>query len=132
MTPERKKAPTIIYVPGMDLHKENGINYMNNPFVRRGMNCLAIDGPGQGESLMRKIWVNEENYGRAGTAAIDYLVNRPEVDPEKIGIHGTSFGLTLKDQISDRDRFTHVHGRLLFSQSADGRQVAVRNREFPQ
>jgi dienelactone hydrolase len=92
LAPGKTKAPTVIYVPGMDLHKENGVNHMNNPFTRRGMNCLAIDGPGQGESLMRKIWVDDENYGRAGKAAIDYLVSRPEVDAEKIGIHGTSFG----------------------------------------
>jgi dienelactone hydrolase len=92
LTPARKKAPTVIYVPGMDLHKENGINYLNNPFIRRGMNVLALDGPGQGESLMRRIWVDDQNYGRAGKAAIDYLVSRPEVDPEKIGVHGTSFG----------------------------------------
>jgi len=92
LTPSRKRAPTVLYVPGMDQHKENGINYLNNPFIRRGMNCLGIDGPGQGESLIRKIWVNEENYARAGKAAIDYLVGRPEVDPEKIGIQGTSFG----------------------------------------
>jgi dipeptidyl aminopeptidase/acylaminoacyl peptidase len=41
---------------------------------------------------MRKIWVDEENYARAGKAAIDYLVRRPEVDPEKIGLHGLSMG----------------------------------------
>ncbi len=92
LTPNRKRAPTIIFVPGMDLHKENGFNYMNNPYVLRGMNCLAVDGPGQGESLIRKIWVDEENYGRAGKAAIDYLLRRPEVDPEKIGIQGVSMG----------------------------------------
>lgn len=92
LTPSRQKAPTILCVPGMDLHKENAINHLNNPYIRRGMNSLAIDGPGQGESLLREIWVNEENYGRAGKAAIDYLVGRPEVDAEKIGIHGTSFG----------------------------------------
>lgn len=92
LTPSRTPAPTVLYVPGMDLHKENGINYLNNPFVRRGMNVLAIDGPGQGESLLRKIWVDDQNYGRAGKAAVDFLVSRPEVDPEKIGIHGTSFG----------------------------------------
>ena len=56
------------------------------------MNTLVIDGPGQGESLMRKIWVDEENYARAGKAAIDYLVQRPEVDPNKIGLHGLSMG----------------------------------------
>jgi len=58
----------------------------------RGHEFFAIDGPGQGESLARKIWVDEENYGRAGKAAIDYLVKRPEVDPDRIGIHGISMG----------------------------------------
>jgi alpha-beta hydrolase superfamily lysophospholipase len=92
LTPGKKKAPTILLVPGMDLHKENVLNHLNNPYVSRGMNTLAIDGPGQGESLLREIWVDEENYGRAGKAAIDFLVKRPEVDPDKIGLHGTSMG----------------------------------------
>lgn len=92
LTPSRQKAPTVLLVPGMDLHKENLTNQMNNAYVLRGMNTLAIDGPGQGESLVRKIWVDEENYGRAGKAAIDYLVKRPEVDGEKIGVYGISMG----------------------------------------
>jgi dienelactone hydrolase len=92
LTPAKKKAPTIVLVPGMDLHKENVTNHLNNVYVARGMNTLAIDGPGQGESLVRKIWVDEANYGRAGKAAIDFLVKRPEVDAEKIGLHGTSMG----------------------------------------
>ena len=92
LTPGRQKAPTVLLVPGMDGEKERHLNHMNNPFVLRGMNSLAIDGPGQGESLARKIWVDEENYGRAGKAAIDYLVKRPEVDPDRIGIHGISMG----------------------------------------
>jgi dienelactone hydrolase len=103
LTPERKKAPTILVVPGMDLHKENVINHQNNPYVLRGMNTLSIDGPGQGESLVRKIWVDEENYGRAGKAAIDYLVKRPEVDAEKIGVHGTSMGSYWGPLISIHD-----------------------------
>ena len=92
LTPTKEKAPTILYIPGMDMAKENSINHLNNPFVSRGMNSLIIDGPGQGESLVRKIWVNDERYIKVGKAAIDYLVNRPEVDPERIGIHGSSMG----------------------------------------
>ena len=92
LTPGKKKAPTILLIPGMDLHKENVMNHLMNPYVSRGMNTLAIDGPGQGESLLREIWVDEENYGRAGKAAIDFLVKRPEVDADKIGLHGTSMG----------------------------------------
>jgi dipeptidyl aminopeptidase/acylaminoacyl peptidase len=68
------------------------MNHLNNPFVLRGMNSLVIDGPGQGESLVRKIWVDEGNHAKAGKAAIDYVVKRPEVDPDKIGIHGNSMG----------------------------------------
>jgi dipeptidyl aminopeptidase/acylaminoacyl peptidase len=93
LTPNRKKAPTILSIPGMDqFFKEGNLNHMNNPFVMRGMNSLVIDGPGQGDSLVRKLWVDEGNYGRAGKAAIDYLVKRPEVDPNKIGITGISMG----------------------------------------
>jgi dienelactone hydrolase len=103
LTPAKKKAPTIVLVPGMDLHKENVTNHLNNVYVARGMNTLAIDGPGQGESLVRKIWVDEDNYGRAGKAAIDFLVKRSEVDAEKIGLHGTSMGTYWGPLIAIRD-----------------------------
>ena len=87
-----EKAPTIILLPGMDSQKETIINHLNNPFVSRGMNTLSLDGPGQGESLTRKIWVDADNHARAGKAAIDYLLKRPEVDPDKIGMFGVSMG----------------------------------------
>ena len=53
---------------------------------------LSIDGPGQGISNIRKIRVSDDNYERAAGAAIDYLVERPEVDPENIVVAGISFG----------------------------------------
>ncbi|HUW48211.1 MAG TPA: alpha/beta fold hydrolase [Patescibacteria group bacterium] len=92
LTPSRKNAPTIIVVPGMDDHKEGVVNPRNNQYIQRGLNCLAIDGPGQGESLIRKIWVDAENFAEAGSAAVDYLEKRPEVKPDKIGLYGHSMG----------------------------------------
>ena len=92
LTPHRKKAPTILLVPGMGQHKENTVNHLQNPYVLRGMNTLAIDGPGQGECLMRKLWVDDANYAKAGKAAIDYLTKRTEVDADRIGAHGCSMG----------------------------------------
>jgi hypothetical protein len=41
---------------------------------------------------MRKIRVTADNYKFAGKAAIDWLVRRPEVDPDHIGVSGFSFG----------------------------------------
>jgi dienelactone hydrolase len=55
------------------------------------MHVLSIDGPGQGISNIRKIRVSDDNYERAAMAAIDWLMNRPEVDPTQIVIAGISF-----------------------------------------
>ena len=92
MLPGRPKAPTVIFCPGMDMTKEAFIDALNHPFVNRGMNCLHLDGPGQGTSNIRKIRVTLDNYERAGSAAIDYLSDRDEVDEEQIVVSGFSMG----------------------------------------
>lgn len=92
MLPGRKKAPAALFCPGMDMTKEAILNPYHHPFVLRGLNCLHIDGPGQGTSNIRKIRVTADNYERAGKAAIDWLCKRPEVDPDKIVVSGFSFG----------------------------------------
>jgi dipeptidyl aminopeptidase/acylaminoacyl peptidase len=90
--PAKTKAPCIICVPGMDTIKEYFPSPYNNPFLRRGMASLTIDGPGQGESNIRETWVTLNNYERAGKATVDYLCSRPEIDKEKIGLYGWSMG----------------------------------------
>ncbi len=97
LVPGKKKAPCIIYIPGMDQNKESfpnarGTMLAVNPFIQRGMHALSIDGPGQGESYMRKIWVRPDNHNEAAKAAVDYLLTRPEIDGDKIGIYGVSMG----------------------------------------
>jgi dipeptidyl aminopeptidase/acylaminoacyl peptidase len=89
---DRLRAPVVLFLPGMDMTKESFPNPLANPFLRRGMHVLSIDGPGQRISNLRKIRVSEDNYERAASAAIDYLVERPEVDPDSIVIAGISFG----------------------------------------
>ena len=92
LLPGRPKVPTVVFCPGMDMTKEAFINPVYHPFVERGMNCLHLDGPGQGTSNIRKIRVTLDNYERAGSAAIDFLAERPEVDTDKIGVSGFSMG----------------------------------------
>jgi dipeptidyl aminopeptidase/acylaminoacyl peptidase len=86
--------PCVIFIPGTDMHKEQVPNPEDNIFVKRGMAVLAIDGPGQGESLLRmlKVRVDTWNYERAVSAAIDYLETRPEIDGSKIATFGVSTG----------------------------------------
>ena len=92
LTASRKSAPTVLFCPGMDMTKESFINPLEHPFVARGMNCLHIDGPGQGTSNIRKIRVTPDNYERAGRAALDYLASRPEVDAGRLAVAGFSMG----------------------------------------
>lgn len=90
MVSGRPKAPTVLFVPGMDATKEH--DPVGHPFPARGLHCLAIDGPGQGTSNIRKIRVTVDNHERAGRAALDFLAARPEVDAERIGVAGSSMG----------------------------------------
>ena len=101
---DRRRAPAVLFLPGMDMTKESFPNPLANPFLRRGMHVLSIDGPGQGISNLRKIRVSDDNYERAASAAIDYLIKRPEVDPDKIVIAGISFGSHWGARTAARDR----------------------------
>lgn len=85
-------VPCVVFVPGMDMVKEEFPNVQNNIFVRRGIACLAIDGPGQGESLIRGLHVTLTNYQEACSAAADYIDAHPHLDAERVGIFGMSMG----------------------------------------
>ncbi|MPZ87243.1 MAG: alpha/beta hydrolase [Nitriliruptorales bacterium] len=85
-------APLVIFCPGMDMTKEAMPHPANNPWARRGLHILSIDGPGQGVSNLRKVRVTADNYERAATAFVDAMVERPDVDAGKIAVSGFSMG----------------------------------------
>jgi dipeptidyl aminopeptidase/acylaminoacyl peptidase len=92
LLPDRRKAPVVIYLPGMDQTKETFPRAANNFAIDRGFHVLAMDGPGQGASNLRKIRAVGDNYERAGAAVISYLEKRKEVDSSKIALYGVSMG----------------------------------------
>ena len=59
--------------------------------------------PGQGSSNLRKIRVTEDNYASAGSAAIDYVLQRPELDADKVVLFGSSMGTYWGSQIAATD-----------------------------
>jgi len=86
-----EKVPCIMYIPGMDGVKED--NPMNNdPLLERAIAILSVDGPGQGETRERGIKCTASNYADVGRLACDYLVKRPEIDADRIGVMGSSMG----------------------------------------
>jgi dienelactone hydrolase len=86
-----EKVPCIMYIPGMDGVKEDN-PATSDPLLERGFAVLAIDGPGQGETREGGIPCNASNYADAGRHACDYLVKRPEIDADRLGVMGSSMG----------------------------------------
>ena len=103
LLPDRRKAPVVIYVPGMDQTKEVFPKASHNIALSRGFHVLAMDGPGQGNSNLQKIRAVGDNYERAGAAVIGYLAKRPEVDAAKIAIYGISMGSYWSLRLSSYD-----------------------------
>src|SRR5256885_15389620 len=83
---------TVVVFDGMDNCNEMSVLFAGIEFARRGWNTLAIDGPGQGESLRLRGLHARHDYEVPGTAAYEYLAGRREVDPQKVVIMGYSFG----------------------------------------
>ena len=86
------RAPTVVLFDGLDNCKEMSVLFAGLEFARHGMHTLAIDGPGQGESMRLRGINTRYDYEVAGTAAYNYVVERPEVDPKRVTVMGYSFG----------------------------------------
>jgi pimeloyl-ACP methyl ester carboxylesterase len=90
--PGTGRKPTVLYIPGMDATKEDFPSPYNNEFARRGMNVCSMDGPGQGECNINRVWLTPDNHARAAKRVIDWLVTRDDVDPNAIAVFGASMG----------------------------------------
>jgi dipeptidyl aminopeptidase/acylaminoacyl peptidase len=89
---EGEKAPAMVFFDGFDITKE--IQYFKGvpDLVSRGIACLVVDGPGNGESpRFRELYLHHETE-RYATAAYEYLAARSEIDPKRIGVMAISLG----------------------------------------
>lgn len=86
------RLPVVISVPGMDSFKEGGVALYGDRYLSRGMAVLAIDGPGQYEAPILGIHFSVDAWVAAAPAIFNWLAARPEVDVERVGVSGTSFG----------------------------------------
>lgn len=86
------RAPTVVVFNGMDNCKEMSVLFAGLEFAARGMHTLAIDGPGQGESLRLRGMSARHDYEVPGAAAYDWVAARDDVDPQRVVVMGYSFG----------------------------------------
>ena len=87
-----KRNPCVVRFGGFDTQKE--LQYLRGTpdLVRRGISCLLVDGPGQGESIRFRGMHLRHDFEIAGSAAIDYLATRSDVDLDRVGIVAMSLG----------------------------------------
>jgi hypothetical protein len=86
------RIPAVVVLPGMDSYKEISVALYGDRWLNRGIAVLAVDGPGQYEAPILGIRVTMENWIAAAPAFYNYLAARPEIDPDRIAVSGTSFG----------------------------------------
>jgi hypothetical protein len=60
--------------------------------LRRGYNVLIFDGPGQGAALWRQKLYFRPDWEAVVSPVVDWLLNRSDVDPDRLAILGISQG----------------------------------------
>jgi esterase/lipase len=86
------RTPAVVRFPGFDTQKELQFFRGVTDITRRGISVLIVDGPGSGEALRVRGLLLRHDYEIAGSAAIDYLETRTDVDAKRIGIVALSLG----------------------------------------
>ncbi len=94
------KLACVVVISGMDGWKEMSVCMDGDKWLTRGVAVLALDGPGQGEALTRGVWYDPDIYGSFGAPVFNYLQTRPDIDLQRVAVHGLSFGSYWATQLA--------------------------------
>lgn len=86
------RSPVIFNYSGADGILIRGTAQRGSQYLKRGIAFFDVDAPGHGGSLRLKKLCAPPDSERVSRAVIDYLVTRPDVDPDRIALHGSSMG----------------------------------------
>ena len=84
--------PTVLFLGGADSWAEELYFLGGTEFPARGLNLVVVDTPGRGSSLRFKKMYSRPDYEVPVAAVLDFLQERSDVDNERIGLAGVSFG----------------------------------------
>jgi dipeptidyl aminopeptidase/acylaminoacyl peptidase len=90
--PKSRRTPCVVFFDGLDVTKEIQFTRGVPDLIKRGISVLIMDGPGTGEAIRFRGHYLRHDYEVAGSACIDYLEKRDDVDPKKIGVVAISLG----------------------------------------
>ena len=82
-----RPVPLVLAISGLDSRKET-VAETYAAALPQGIGFFAVDSPGTGEAPRKADETADDIYSRV----LDYLATRPEVDRNRIVVHGQSFG----------------------------------------
>ncbi|MET7994570.1 alpha/beta hydrolase [Amycolatopsis sp. NPDC005232] len=84
--------PTVLFLGGADSWAEELYFMGGTEFPSRGLNVVLVDTPGRGGSLRFKKLYSRPDYEMPVAAVLDFISERSDVDTDRIGLAGVSFG----------------------------------------
>jgi pimeloyl-ACP methyl ester carboxylesterase len=86
-----EKRPTLIMIGGGESYVEELYFWIGPAGVRRRYHVLLVDLPGQGSTPFDGVFFRTD-YEVPIKAVVDYVLKRPEVDADRLALHGISGG----------------------------------------
>lgn len=86
-----EKVPGILFIGGADAFTEETY-FSGKGILERGMAMLLLDLPGRGSAIYVKGIPTRADYEVPAKVAFDWLEAQPEIDPQRLGLLGISFG----------------------------------------
>jgi dipeptidyl aminopeptidase/acylaminoacyl peptidase len=100
----------------MDGFKERFVHLHGDRWLERGIAVLLLEGPGQFEAAALGIHFSVEAWQQTGTAVMDWVETRSEIDAARVGWVGSSFGTffsTIAAAYEPRIKACAIHGTCL-------------------
>ena len=82
-----RPVPLVLAISGLDSRKET-VTETYAAAIPEGIGFFAVDSPGTGQAPRKADETADQIYSRV----LDYLATRPEIDSNRIVVHGQSFG----------------------------------------
>lgn len=95
MPPKKKKSaknPAYIYSTGQGGGCEVAFQTSPTEAVERGLGVLFFDSPGCGTTRIDHHVYGTPEFEKPFKAAMDYLISRPDIDADRIGVAGSDYG----------------------------------------
>ena len=83
----QRPVPLVLAISGLDSRKET-VAETYAAALPEGIGFFAVDSPGTGQAPLKADESSERMYSKV----LDYLATRPEIDKNRIVVHGQSFG----------------------------------------